>query len=89
LNRRKLQLIFTLAALLPLTATLSHAQATSVPAGTEADYVIHNFHFKSGESLPDLRIHYVTFGKPERDKDGRVTNAVLILHGTSGSSRAC
>jgi homoserine O-acetyltransferase/O-succinyltransferase len=88
LNRRKLRLIFILAALLPLTATPSHAQSTNVPAGTEADYVIHDFHFKSGESLPDLRIHYVTFGKPERDKDGRVTNAVLILHGTSGSSRS-
>jgi homoserine O-acetyltransferase len=88
LNRRKLRLIFTLAALLPLSAAPSHAQATNVPAGNEADYVIHDFHFKSGETLPDLRIHYVTFGKPERDKDGRVTNAVLILHGTSGSSRS-
>jgi len=88
LNRRKLQLIFTLAALLPLTTTPSHAQATNVPAGNEANYMIHDFHFKSGESLPELRIHYVTFGKPERDKDGRVTNAVLILHGTSGSSRS-
>ena len=88
MNRRKLQLIFTLAALLPLTAVPSHAQATNVPAGNEANYVIHDFHFKSGESLPELRIHYVTFGKPERDKGGRVTNAVLILHGTSGSSRS-
>src|SRR4029077_2284232 len=88
LNRRKLGLIFILAALLPFSAAPSHAQATNVPAGTEADYVIHDFHFKSGESLPELRIHYVTFGKPERDKDGRVTNAVLILHGTSGSSRS-
>ncbi|HXP71336.1 MAG TPA: hypothetical protein VOA88_18800, partial [Candidatus Dormibacteraeota bacterium] len=88
MNRRKLQLIFTLAALLPLTAVPSHAQATNVPAGNEANYVIHDFHFKSGESLPELRIHYVIFGKPERDKDGRVTNAVLILHGTSGSSRS-
>ena len=88
MNRRKLQLIFMLAALLPLTAPPARAQNADVPAGTEADYVIHDFHFKSGESLPDLRIHYVTFGKPERDKDGRVTNAVLILHGTSGSSRS-
>ncbi len=88
MNRRKFQLILILAALLPLTATPSHAQATTVPAGTEADYVIRDFHFKSGESLPDLRIHYVTFGKPERDNNGRATNAVLILHGTSGSSRS-
>lgn len=88
MNRRTLRLIFALAVLLPISAAPSHAQATNVPAGNEANYVIHDFHFKSGESLPELRIHYVTFGKPERDKDGRVTNAVLILHGTSGSSRS-
>jgi homoserine O-acetyltransferase len=86
--RRKTQLILALAAALLFSAQPSHAQATNVPVGNEANYVIHDFHFKSGESLPELRIHYVTFGKPERDKDGRVTNAVLILHGTSGSSRS-
>jgi homoserine O-acetyltransferase len=86
--RRKTQLILALAAALLFSAQPSHAQATNVPVGNEANYVIHDFHFKSGESLPELHIHYVTFGKPERDKDGRVTNAVLILHGTSGSSRS-
>jgi homoserine O-acetyltransferase len=38
-----------------------------------------------GEELPELRIHYRTIGKPLRDYRGRVTNAVLILHGTTGS----
>jgi homoserine O-acetyltransferase/O-succinyltransferase len=51
----------------------------------EADYVAHNFHFKSGENLPEVRLHYRTLGKPERDGAGKVTNAVLILHGTGGS----
>lgn len=51
----------------------------------EADYVAHNFHFKSGETLPELRLHYTTLGKPTRDGAGKVTNAVLILHGTGGS----
>jgi homoserine O-acetyltransferase len=37
--------------------------------------------------LPELRLHYVTFGNPVRDTNGRVTNAVLILHGTTGSGR--
>jgi homoserine O-acetyltransferase len=54
-------------------------------APTEADYVAHNFHFKSGEALPELRLHYTTLGKPERDGAGKVNNAVLILHGTGGS----
>jgi homoserine O-acetyltransferase len=50
----------------------------------ERDYVIHDFRFKSGETLPELRIHYRTLGAPERDAHGRVSNAVLILHGTGG-----
>jgi homoserine O-acetyltransferase/O-succinyltransferase len=53
----------------------------------EGDYVAHDFHFKSGETLADLRLHYLTFGKAARDANGRTTNAVLILHGTGGSGR--
>jgi homoserine O-acetyltransferase len=53
----------------------------------EGDYVARDFHFRSGETLPELRLHYRTFGKPARDAQGRVTNAVLILHGTGGSGR--
>ena len=53
----------------------------------EGDYVIKDFRFASGESLPDLRLHYATFGRPERDARGVVKNAVLILHGTGGSGR--
>lgn len=53
----------------------------------EGDLVVHDFHFKSGEALPELRLHYMTLGQPARDAAGRVTNAVLILHGTGGSGR--
>jgi homoserine O-acetyltransferase len=58
-----------------------------LPAPSEGDYVSHDFHFKSGETLPQLRMHYATFGTPARDANGKVTNAVLLLHGTSGSGR--
>jgi homoserine O-acetyltransferase/O-succinyltransferase len=54
----------------------------------EGDYVIRDFHFASGEMLPELRLHYTTLGKPHRDAHGRVNNAVLILHGTGGSGRS-
>lgn len=54
---------------------------------TEADYVAHDFKFKSGEQLPELRLHYRTLGKLARDAQGRATNAVLILHGTGGSGQ--
>jgi len=54
----------------------------------ETDYVIRDFHFASGESLPELRVHYTTLGKLHRDSHGRADNAVLILHGTGGSGRS-
>ena len=60
-------------------------QAGSKPVPSEGDYVAHNFHFRSGETLPELRLHYTTFGKAEHDASGKTTNAVLILHGTGGS----
>jgi homoserine O-acetyltransferase len=55
------------------------------PRPKEGDYVFRDFHFKSGERPPELRIHYATYGTPVRDANGRVTNAVLLLHGTTGS----
>lgn len=61
--------------------------STQVPTPNEADFTLHDFHFKSGETLPELRLHYYTFGNLARDLNGRTTNAVLILHGTSGSGR--
>jgi homoserine O-acetyltransferase/O-succinyltransferase len=60
-------------------------RAADYPAPAEADYTIRNFKFTSGESLPELRIHYRTLGKPEKDAQGKTRNAVLIMHGTTGS----
>jgi homoserine O-acetyltransferase len=69
-----------------------HAAAADSPAfgavPTEGDIVLGDSHFASGESLPELRLHYTTLGKPHRDSHGRVDNAVLILHGTGGSGRS-
>ena len=70
-----------------LAAGMAFAQTPSQYPVTEGDYVAHNFKFKSGEELPELRLHYRTLGKPERDAQGRVKNAVLILHGTGGSGQ--
>src|SRR5258708_28184265 len=53
----------------------------------DGDYVIHDFHFASGETLPELRMHYTYFGKPKKDALRRVTNAELIMHSTGGSGR--
>jgi homoserine O-acetyltransferase len=53
------------------------------PPSQEGDFVVRNFTFQSGETLATLRLHYTTLGKPVRDGAGHITNAVLILHGTS------
>jgi homoserine O-acetyltransferase len=63
----------------------SIASAADYPAPTEGDFTIRDFKFQSGETLPELRLHYRTLGKPEKDAQGKTTNAVLIMHGTTGS----
>jgi homoserine O-acetyltransferase/O-succinyltransferase len=66
--------------------TSSRAQSTKRPT-TEGDYVARDFQFRSGEKLPELRLHYTTIGKAAHDGQGRISNAVLILHGTGGTGR--
>src|SRR5512145_267937 len=51
----------------------------------EGDFILRNARFASGDTLPELRIHYTTLGRPRRGTDGVVRNAVLMLHGTTGS----
>jgi len=63
------------------------ASAQTLPKPAEGDYLVHNFHFRSGETLPELNLHYTTYGKPVTDANGYVTNAVMILHGTTGSGQ--
>jgi homoserine O-acetyltransferase len=61
------------------------AHAAEYPVPVEADYVLRDFAFAAGDVLPALNMHYFTLGTPLRDAEGRVTNAVLMLHGTAGS----
>ncbi len=70
-----------------LLGCILNATGQSTPLAVEGDYVAQNFHFHSGEVLPILRLHYTTFGTPQRDASGRVTNAVMVLHGTTGSGK--
>ena len=68
----------------PMRAQQTQQQGATALAAREGDYVAHDFHFQSGETSPELRLHYRTLGAPVRDAKGHVTNAVLILHGTGG-----
>jgi len=61
------------------------AYADDYPEPTSGDFTIRDFRFESGESLPELRIHYRTLGTLHRNSSGTTDNAILILHGTSGS----
>ncbi len=66
-------------------ALAAHAQIVP-PAPVHGDAVLRDFRFASGESLPELKLHYVTLGRKLDDGRGRTVNAVLVLHGTGGSS---
>jgi homoserine O-acetyltransferase len=55
------------------------------PPGVAGDVTIRGFELADGEMLPALRLHYRTLGHPRHDAAGVVRNAVLILHGTTGS----
>jgi homoserine O-acetyltransferase len=66
---------------LAVALTLVAGVAAAEPVVHEGDFVLKDFRFASGESLPELRLHYRTIGKLDRG----ARNAVLITHGTGGS----
>src|SRR5438552_2130820 len=71
---------------LAIASLPAHAQPpSSLRTPTEADFTIRDFRFGTGETLPELRLHYRTIGTPRRDASGVVRNAVLVLHGTGGT----
>jgi homoserine O-acetyltransferase len=75
-------------------AALASAQTMSMqppaaPAydGVPGEYVAKDFKFGTGETLPELHLHYLTLGAPHRNATGHVDNAVLLLHGTGGDRK--
>ena len=76
------------AGLAPFIGTARAESPASGARPVEGDYVIRDFRFASGESLPELRLHYTTLGNLHRDSHGKVDNAVLVLHGTGGTGRS-
>ena len=77
--------IIRIFALLLCTLAPRFVLGADYPGPTEGDYTIRDFKFASGETLPELRLHYRTLGTPQKDAQGKTTNAVLIMHGTTGS----
>jgi homoserine O-acetyltransferase len=51
----------------------------------EGEVTLKDFRFGTGETLPELKLHYLTLGQPHRNAAGVIDNAVMVLHGTGGS----
>ncbi len=67
----------------------SGTAAPSTPWPTKDGTVnLPDFRFGSGETLPQLKLHYITLGTPHRNAAGHVDNAVLLLHGTGGNAHS-
>lgn len=81
MNRCVARLLLSLSSVVAGGAVL----AADSPTPREGDVVLRDFTFASGEVLPELRVHFRVLGRPQKDAAGRVTNAVLIMHGTTGS----
>ena len=87
-----LALVTLLSTITTCAQTMSSTPAAAKPGGSkwpvkDSLYTARNFRFGTGESLPDLNLHYLTLGTPHRNAQGRVDNAVLLLHGTGGNRR--
>jgi homoserine O-acetyltransferase/O-succinyltransferase len=83
---RSLTLTVLLAAALPALAQEAAPKPnTNWPGYREGDYVVSDYKFASGESLPQVKLHYRTIGIPKRDAAGMVVNGVLLLQGNTGT----
>jgi homoserine O-acetyltransferase len=68
-----------------VSAQVKYTDYTFAPR--EGDFVTHDFKFSDGQTLAEVRLHYLTLGTPKRDAGGKVTNAVMILHGTNRAGK--
>jgi homoserine O-acetyltransferase len=71
-----------------LSASPGHTQTPTHWPIKDGEFVIPNFRFGTGETLPELRLHYLTLGKPHVDRNGHTDNVVLLLHGTGGDAHS-
>lgn len=62
-----------------LAMTSFAAPAADYPAPKQGDFIARDFKFHTGETMPELRLHYTTVGEP-------TGQPVLVLHGSGGSA---
>ena len=87
LRRRFLHLATGAAVVILLAVVLPAMAQTAWPDQREGDIVLTDFGFASGEVLPELKLHYIMLGTARRNAAGDIFNGVLLLHGTSGTSK--
>lgn len=82
------RLVLIMFSVFPVTVLLqAQANPPSYPSQKEDNFTIKNFKFQSGETLPELKLHYTTAGTPHKNAQGEIDNAVLLLHGTTGTGK--
>src|SRR5207302_9924959 len=54
----------------------------------EGDFILRDFRFQSGETLPELRVHYTTLGTVRKNPGGNIANAGILLHGTMDTGKS-
>src|SRR5258708_31066650 len=74
-SRAALSIAFSIA----LTLVSFAAGAADYPAHKQGDWIAKDFKFHTGQSVPELRLHYTTIGEP-------TGQPVLVLHGSGGSA---
>jgi homoserine O-acetyltransferase len=62
-----------------LALTSISAFAADYPAPKQGDWIARDFKFHTGQTMPELRLHYTTIGEP-------TGQPVLVLHGSGGSA---
>ena len=68
-------------AALALTLSSLAASAADYPAPKEGDWTAHDFKLHTGETMPEVRLHYTTIGDPKNP-------TIVVLHGTGGSAKS-
>src|ERR1700739_1367273 len=70
---------------MPADTSVGAAEGAKWPNYREGDFVLRNYVFRSGETLPELKLHYRTLGTAKRNAAGRIVNGVLLLQGNTGT----
>lgn len=79
MSRSRAALAAALVSISVTAITVTGAMAADYPAPKEGDWIARDFKFHTGETMPELKLHYTTIGEPS----GR---PVLVLHGSGGSA---